>query len=171
MLVSLLLLHLWAAISMSWGLQNTEFMNHNKVSHHPNHYPRAVLVVFEQNSVLMQHCTQIVRMLTVSFYHLNLGVKTGLPLKAFIANIHLHSKISSPFASQFRSLQHVFWWGIWSHVFISQLLTLLVSYYWWAFLLHFHYSSWFQSFRKAWVIWLWCGWEWWPIPFQWHFLA
>lgn len=49
-------------------------------------------------------------------------------------------------------LQHVFWRGIWSHVFISQLLTLLASYYWWAFLLHFHYSSWFQSFRKAWVI-------------------
>ena len=67
-----------------------EFMNHNKVSHHPNHYPRAVLVVFEQNSGLMQHCTQSVRMksvrmLAVSFYHLNLGVKTGFPLKAFIA--------------------------------------------------------------------------------------
>ena len=150
-------------------------------SHHPNHYPRAVLVVVEKkHSVWMQHCTETLRMLTVSFYHLKLGVKIGFRLKAFIAtsgNIHLHPTFPPPFASQFPQIKlhpfHTFFfkWGIWSHVFISQLLTSLVSYYWWAFLLHFHYFLWFQSCRKTWVIWRWCVWEWWPIPFQWHFLA
>ena len=100
-----------------------------------------------------------------------------VPFKSFYSNIHLHPTFPPPLASQFPQiklhpfLHFFFWWGIWSHVFISQLLTSLVSYYWWAFLLHFHYSLWFQSCRKAWVIWRWCVWEWWPIPFQWHFLA
>ncbi len=53
---------------------------------------------WKKHSVLMQHCTQTLRMLAVSFYHLTLGVKIRFRLKAFIATsisiphflLHLH---------------------------------------------------------------------------------